>query len=60
MVQVSFEALAQCSFTVHPAANSYLVATVGRQRQRGKELATLLPMLMAQDNNPLQQALSYI
>ena len=30
-----------CLLTVHPAANGDLVKTLGRQRQQGKELATL-------------------
>ena len=47
------DALTECSLTVHPAANGYPVGTLGRSRWRGKELATLPHMPMAQDKCPL-------
>ena len=53
MVQVELEALTECSLTVQPAANGYLLATLRGQKQQGKELATLPHLPMARDKYPL-------
>ena len=54
MVRARLEALSECSITVHPAANGYLVATPGRKRRRGKKLAALPHMPMAQKVSSLR------
>ena len=41
----------ECSLTAHLAANGYMVATLAKYRRRGKELATLPHMLLAQDKS---------
>ena len=51
--RVRLGALTEYSRTVHPAANGYLVATLGRLRRRGMELATVPYMPMAHDKCPL-------
>ena len=53
MVRARLEALTECSLNAHSAANRYLVATLERKRKRGKELATLPHMPMAEDKCPL-------
>ena len=52
-VRVLLDALTECSITDHQAANGHPVEKLGRQSRRGKELATPLHMLMAQDWSPL-------
>ena len=52
----STQAVAECSLTFHPTANGYPVETLGRQRRRGEELASLHQMSMALEKRPFLQA----